>query len=206
MGQSLNITNNIAYNNTQGGFLMDAPSLPQDEDAILYNNIAYGNGIQDLRKSDTLAVQLCDYNFWGDGKFVSGQDNHSLFGDPNCANPDGVIDVNFPEGYSIDQKLAFIRNQIYANFALTSDSRAINAGRIISGYTNDQAGDEAGDDRIWYGTAPDMGALEVALSAVTNLSFLSSSQNSLTFRWSVPLVEGTMQEPTYYENLVRNCT
>ena len=74
---------------------MDAYSLPQDEDAVLYNNIATNNAARDLHRSNELAVNDSDYNLWGDGDFVSGMDQNSLSGNPMFNNSGLVIDTDF---------------------------------------------------------------------------------------------------------------
>jgi len=155
--------NNIAYNNSVYGFFMDAPNLPQEEDAVLYNNIAANNTNRDVKGSygsDPSSFNDSDYNFWADGLFVSEMDEHSLSGDPMFNNPDLVVDTNFGVGWSIDQKLEYIRNQVKEKFSLKPESPAINNGTIIPGYHNPEPGDNSGDKKAWYGTAPDIGAYE----------------------------------------------
>ena len=160
--------NNIAYNNSHSGFIMDAPSLPQDEDGILYNNIATNNSVRDLYRSNDLAVNDSDYNLWGDGNFVLGMDEHSLSGDPLFNNLGLVIDTNFGAGWSIDEKLEYIRSQVREKFSLQAGSQAIDNGTIIPGYHCAVAGAHSGEGcREWYGSAPDIGAYEYEGSAVT---------------------------------------
>ena len=146
---------NLAYNNAGGGFLMDAPSLPQNEDAILYNNIAVNNGVYDLRKSNDLAVNDSDYNWWGDGVFVAGMDAHSRSGDPQFANPDLVVDTTFGADWSIEQKLEYIRAQVREKFRLQASSLAVDHGRIVSGYHCTTAGahpEERSARMVWNGS------------------------------------------------------
>lgn len=190
---------NIAYNNAAGGFFMDAPSLPQNEDAVLYNNIAANNGVSDLRKSNDLAVNDSDYNWWGDGRFVVGMDAHSLSGDPQFNNSGLVVDTTFGAGWSIDQKLEYVQSQVKEKFRLQASSSAVDHGRLISGYHCSMAGDHPEEGlQEWYGNAPDMGVYETALSAIVDLSVSGTSQNSVTVAWTAP--GGlTYRTPTQYD-------
>jgi len=95
--------NNIAYDNTGHGFDVAVT------DAILINNIAHENG------GDAVAglPLLVDYNYWGDGAFVTDHDLHSISdthdadGNPrpaddqapgfvNIEDLDVVTDLNLP--------------------------------------------------------------------------------------------------------------
>jgi len=189
---------NLAFGCTRYGLFMDAPSLPQDEDAVLYNNLAYGNETLDLRVSNNLAVQKCDYNFWADAGFVENMDEHSLSGDPLLNDPDLVINIVFESGWSIDQKLGYIRDQVRHKFRLRPGSQATDSGMVIPGYHNASAGDEAGDGQVWYGSAPDIGAFEVVLAAIADVSVHSTSRNSVTIAWTPPDQE-VYRRPTYYD-------
>jgi len=51
------------------------------------------SGVIDLRWTNDLVVQECDYNLWGDGNFVVGMDVHSLSGNPMFNNPRLVVDT-----------------------------------------------------------------------------------------------------------------
>jgi cysteine-rich repeat protein/parallel beta-helix repeat protein len=156
--------NNIAYSNglsasnMHSGFVMDA-HIPQDEDAILYNNIATDNFHYDLFSTYNGAINDSDYNFWGDGVFVVGMDANSLSGNAMFNNPGLVIDTNYGVGWTIDEKLEHIRSQVRDKFSLQAGSTAIDAGILVPGYHCVTAG-ATGDCVTWYGTAPDMGAYE----------------------------------------------
>ena len=105
----------LAFNNLSSGIDARSSTTP-----LFYNNTAYGNGgngistgapgtcgtflanvsfqnEHDLYDAGTPA--LSDYNCWGDGNQVPGQDSHSISGDPRFADPDdpGVeLDLNAP--------------------------------------------------------------------------------------------------------------
>jgi len=195
--------NNIAYKNDVYGFFMDAPNLPQEEDAVLYNNIAANNANWDVKGSYGSAPSSfndSDYNLWADGRFVSEMDEHSLSGDPLFNNPDLVVDTNFGVGWSIDQKLEYIRNQVKEKFSLKPESPAINNGTIIPGYHCSTAGAHPGEDcREWYGTAPDIGAYEYTETTflygdVSGNGSISATDASLAARYSVGLIELTPEQ------------
>ena len=58
---------------------------------------------------------------------------------------------------------------------------------------------DAGDGMVWYGSAPDIGACEYVLNAVTDLSVSSTSQNSATLSWTVPGDDGLASNPGRYD-------
>jgi len=153
--------NNIAYNNGRNGLTMDAPSLPQEEDAILYNNIAANNANHDLGRSNDLAVDNSDYNLWADGNFISGMDAHSLSGDPMFIDSGLVVDTNFGIGWTIEEKLEHVRIQVKSYYSLASGSQLIDNGTYVAGYHCSTPGAHSGSNcREWYGNAPDIGAFE----------------------------------------------
>jgi len=127
-------------------------------------------------------------------------DEHSLSGDPLFNNPDLVVDTNFGVGWSIDQKLEYIRNQVKEKFSLKPESPAINNGTIIPGYHCSTAGAHPGEDcREWYGTAPDIGAYEYTETTflygdVSGNGSISATDASLAARYSVGLIELTPEQ------------
>ncbi|MFH1425340.1 MAG: S8 family serine peptidase [archaeon] len=158
--------NNLAYGNgygtpenTKSGFVMDFPGGDPDEDAVLKNNIGADNSYRDIYNNNGDSVNESDYNFWADGNFVAGMDVNSLSGDVMFNSSYMGIDLNFGVGWTIEQKLDYVRGQVREIFSLRSGSGAIDAGALIEGYHCDSAG-EVGDCRTWYGLAPDMGAFE----------------------------------------------
>ena len=182
--------NNTAYNN-RNGFFMDAPALPQDEDAILYNNIASGNSYRDLRRSNDLAVNYSNFNLWGDGLFVPGMDENSLSGDPGFNNPSLVVDTTFEAGWTIEQKMEHLRGQIRDKFSLGQGSQAIDNGFLIAGYHCATAGpDPLGNCREWSGLAPDIGPIEFSGSSCVDTTALLShisnwEQGSITMPYLI---------------------
>ena len=79
---------------------------------------------------------------------------------PDWPNKTNSINTTFPGGYTIDQKLAFIRDQVITKFSLDSDSPCIDAGHVISGFHEATAGEENEYGIAWLGNNPDMGAVE----------------------------------------------
>ena len=84
-------------------------------------------------------------------------------------------------------------------FQLRAGSCAVDRGMIIPGYHCSTAGAHPDESlREWYGSAPDIGAYEVALSAITDLSVSGASQNSVSLAWTVP-GGSTYRKPTQYD-------
>ena len=116
------------------------------------NNLAAFNG-----QSDSQACPDCSHNWAEDGS--SGDAN--LSGDPRLVDENAVIDTNFPLQATIEQKLAYLRDQIKAAYSLRTGSPAIDAGMVIPGYHCVSAGAHPSENCVeWYGTAPDIGPFE----------------------------------------------
>ena len=199
--------NNISYK-CRSGFAFGLGSqydltFPGFEEVYLRNNIALGGTTHDFYYAHSGWTDS-DYNFIGNADDYSGQqgvglDLHSLTGDPGLVNKDVVIDTDFDPDWTVAQKLEFIRNQVRTAFCPLKGSVLVEAGVIIDGYHNPNPGDNAGSGKVWYGSAPDIGACEIALSDIADLVVSSTSQNSVTFTWTVPVDEGIMREPTRYD-------
>lgn len=80
--------NNIAYGCGRNGFYFDRPS---NTPRIVKNNISFNNNKSNGNFTDIRAANnanlISDYNFWSDNHFISNQDVHSKFGDPQFSNP-----------------------------------------------------------------------------------------------------------------------
>lgn len=144
-----------------------------------------------------------DYNFIGDATDFAamqalGYDLNSHSGTPNLFNPTGVVSVPpvdgaWPAGIdTIEEKLTYVRNQVYANFTPTSAADLINHGVVVTGVHNAIAGD--GSLRDWYGSAPDIGGVETGTgggtipdqaAGPTPADDAIDQENSLTLSWSM---------------------
>ncbi len=211
------LSNTIYYNSYPEGSYAFAIGNDQsyDYDAncpkmLVYNNIiAYaGNAVQEYVCSTGGTISTTwldsDYNRLHDSTCLTtvkawGTDSHSTAGTIHLANPDGKISKVFQSGWTLAQKMTYIRNQVYANFAPAAVTPAtlIDKGHLISGYYNPTAGAE-GALRAWYGAASDLGASEVALPAITDLLVSGTAQNSVSFTWTAP-GGSTYRQPTQYD-------
>jgi len=125
----------------------------------VHNNISYANNTSGLISRPELTsgcVSNC-LNNWigGDPRFYST----APFKDSN-----GNISVVFPSNLTtIAQKAAWMKDQFKNAFSLQSTSAAIDAG-VPASYTNPVTG--LGVSVQYYGSAPDMGALEYQVGQV----------------------------------------
>jgi len=137
--------NNLAVGNGDKGF--------EGAGNQFKNNIGYDNTSSDINSS---SCPDCSNNISGDGSF-------GTTGDPGLADStpfqdeEGTITVTFPEGLTIAQKVAWIKDQFSTAFTPVSSSIAIDAGVAVS-YTDPITGDTT--NRSYYGDAPDIGAYE----------------------------------------------
>lgn len=183
--------NNLAYNSGECGLSLGTgegyiTSYPGFDKTYLRNNIAVDNATDMYCGGPS--VTDSDYNFFSQAENINdgGLDVHSLTGDPELANKEVVIDTNLDPSWTIEQKLEHIRSQVKAAFSLATGSPLADAGTIVSGYHNPDAGDASGEGRAWYGIAPDIGAYEVALEDIDDLSVSGVGQNSATITWTAP--------------------
>ena len=189
------LSNNLVYNNTKFPEGADGISISDD------TNIAANSANYDFRNVGGSSVQICDYNLWGDGDFVSGMDEHSLSGDPEFDNPTLVIDTDFRPEWTLEEKLEHIRSQVRQKFSLSSDSQAIDSGTIIEGYHCATAG-ETGDCVTWYGAAPDIGAYEYTEEApfiygdVNGNGEVTAPDAAMAARYAVGLIDLTPEQIT----------
>ena len=111
--------NNVAYNNIGRGFDV----TDEITDGILINNIADNNGSDDAFAAGTpLRV---NYNYWGDGGFVSGHDANSL-SDATAVNAEpGFNNPDTPSVVTDTSRSNFAHAR---GFALKSNSDCVNVG------------------------------------------------------------------------------
>jgi hypothetical protein len=181
----LHLYNTLIYGNGEEGLRFIAPGAVITEPvySTVVNNIIAGNGYNPpyyhgVWSAGAMNVVDADHNLYYQNKL----DNVGLHSDTNIVTSDPLfVDVGSN------------------NFHLQSGSPAIDAGIVIDGYHNPNPGDNAGDGKVWYGSAPDIGAYEVALSAIADLLVSGTSQNSVTLAWTVPGGEGLARRPTHYD-------
>ncbi len=89
---------------------------------------------------------------------TEGCDGNSLTGTHGVVDEDYAITTDFSGLTTIEQKLAYIRDQATANFSLAVGSPLIDTGVVVNGFHNAAAG--AGALRDWYDDDPDIGAYE----------------------------------------------
>jgi hypothetical protein len=128
-----------------------------------------------------------------------GEDANSLSGEGGIADPNSVIDTTFAPGWTIEQRIQHVRSQVRGAFSPLTGSILVDAGVIVDGYHNVCPGDDAADKRPWFGAAPDIGACEITLADIDNLSVSSTSRNSVTLTWAVPNSQGYTRQPTEYD-------
>jgi len=202
------IYGNLAYNGGGGrGFSLGNYAdltYPGFEKVYLRNNIGLDNYRNDIR--GMVAGQIdSDYNFWSNADNLAtlqsiGQDAHSLTGDAGLVNKTAVIDTAFGADWTIEQKLAHIRSQVKAAFSPLEESILVDAGVIIDGYHNPHPGEQPGDRKDWYGSAPDIGVYEYAPQGiilygdVSEDSEISAYDAALTAQASVEIIALTAEQ------------
>jgi hypothetical protein len=183
------VYHNTAYNHRTGLSVADeveadAPILSQ---YFIRNNVLAdnrGGENSDLFGWSGYEETDSDYNYLSLATNLTnlqavGLDDNSTTGDPlGLTSPDTALDLDFPDGYTIEQKLAYLRAQVQANFAPTAAGNLIDGGVVIAGYHNAEAGD--GPLHDWYGAAPDLGAYEYVGSVVPGQATAPSPANAAT--------------------------
>ena len=159
------IYGNLAYSGLVGFNLGTNynTSYPGYGQVYLRDNIALDNVNNDINPVSN--IYDSDYNFFSNaGNLASmqgfGRDLHSLTGNPGVVNKNVVVNINFGVGWTLQQKLDYIRNQVNSFFSLAPESQLINNGIIVSGYHCPTAGANPSGCREWYGNAPDIGVYE----------------------------------------------
>jgi parallel beta-helix repeat protein len=158
---------NLAFNGGSFGYSLGGSFTPYSGFEVfrLRNNIALDQAGAEIHGAQTSWTDS-DYNFISDANELAelqanGLDAHSITGDAQLGNPAAVIDTNFEDSWTIEQKLEHIRAQVRAAFC-PSGSNLINQGTQIIGYHNSGPGDHTGENaQSWYGTAPDIGPCEL---------------------------------------------
>lgn len=163
--------NNTCFNNGGYGIFVDADGqriATAQFGHIILNNICKRNfpdglgGFQNMGQHDWAVIAIADRNCvaggWAHPSAIP-QGANSIAVDPQFANDalvggQLVINTTFPDGLTIPQKMAFIRDQVAAKLRLLTTSPCKNTGVVIPGITDEDA----------IGAAPvgvpDMGALE----------------------------------------------
>jgi len=194
-----------------------------------YNNIAYNCGvsfylshsIQDIGPNIKLRNNISLYpgekhiNF---GTDVEG--NYVIDSDYNVFFP--IAEDNFfiytPEAWGLVHRtnMSFSEWQALSIPGSTFDTHSIVADPLFVDPENGdfrlQAGSPAidvgidvgstqgyGGNAIPQGSAPDIGAYEYTLSAIADLAISGTSQNSVTFAWTVPVDDGLAGKPGRYD-------
>jgi PKD repeat protein len=110
-----------------------------------------------------------------------------------------TFNLDFPADWSVAMKVAYLKSRVREAFSPAEGSPLVDAGIVIDGYHNPNPGEHPGENcREWYGAAPDIGAYEVALRDINDLSVLGTSQNSVTITWTA-VGGGNYREPTRYD-------
>jgi hypothetical protein len=182
-GAELHLYNSVIYGNGEEGlrFLLNGPPMTEPVYSTVINTIIAENGYNSpyynaVWVAGAMNVVDADHNLYYHNKVG----NLGLHSDTNIVTSDPLfvdLDAN--------------------DFHLQSGSPAIDAGIVIDGHHNASSG--SGPLKDWYGAAPDIGAYEIALSAIADLSVSGTSQNSVTLAWTVPGDEGIIREPTRYD-------
>jgi len=165
------VCNNVAVGGGKAGFLWGVTydrTPACYEKACLRNNVALRNNGHDFaaERGRWADYTDSDYNFISDPEGLAAlrgirQDLHSLQGaDAGLGDRAPVVDTAFQPGWTIRQKLEHIRKQVREAFTPRPGSPLVNAGTVVAGCHNPDAGDASGDGRAWYGKAPDIGAME----------------------------------------------
>ncbi len=197
---------NLAYNGS-GGIMLGGTQYDTDypgyTKSYMRNNVLLDQATSDIYGASDGYIDS-DYNFIDNASNFAtmqnlGQDAHSITGDPGLVDKTVVIDTEFDSEWTLEQKLEHIRSQIRSAFRPLEGSILADAGTVVSGYHNPVPGDDGGDGRVWFGAAPDIGAVEVVLPAITDLSVSGTSRNSVTLAWTVPSEAGYTRRPTSYD-------
>jgi len=195
-------------------------------EVVFYNNVAYNckysfffnavyrddNGPKIVFKNNISISPVDQHIYFGS---VTTEDNYSLDSDYNLFYPDILEGFGFKgKGYAGNNNFAgwqalsrsgctfdphsIIADPLFvdpqnANFAAANNSLAIDAG-IDVGLTQDFQGKP-----VPQGSAPDIGAYEFTLNAVTDLAVSGTSQNSVTFSWTMPSDDGLASMPSRYD-------
>lgn len=190
-GNETHIYNCTIANNGENGILVSSDLTGQSAlHSNVVNCIIYGNGTGTNVYNPIVVYAAAPSK---DASWMVVDCEHNLFyGNDNNANLVGV----HSNTNALWTDPCFVAVD---DFHLQSTSPAIDAGIVVVGYHNSNPGDNAGDGKAWYGSAPDVGAYEVALSAITDLSVSGTSQNSMTLVWTVPSDQGLMRKPSHYD-------
>jgi hypothetical protein len=164
------IHNLAAHNNDElkRGIQISPTNLARSEDYEVFNNLSAFNPSFDFLITGNPAVRPDIRNNWVEDSNLG--DEFPSFGDPMIVDStfDGEsIDVNFPEGSSNEEKLAFIRDQSRQALSPKPGSPLIDAGKLVPGLHCTTADDSATPPAVtatcrhWLGLAPDIGPYEV---------------------------------------------
>lgn len=142
------VYNNTSFNNRWFGFWLEAVRATAGGARVL-NNICNGNTQGDLGALPASRIVELDYNV------VSDANNHNWARPPGpngfvgmtagFTNPELTIDVNFPAGATIPQKLEYIRSQVHSKLRLKIGCLCVDSGVEIPGVTEGHLGN--GPDR-----------------------------------------------------------
>jgi len=194
------LIDNLGYNGGLFGFSLGSgyTTYPGFERIYLRNNVALDNALHDFAGGRRDWVDS-DYNFISDADDLAdmrdiGQDVHSLTGDPQLANKHVVIDTHFDPTWSVEKKLAYIRDQVKVAFKPLSESNLIDAGTLIDGYHHFTPGEHPGERVIWYGDDPDIGPYEYVPVGGPELALQGTpGDEAIRLTW---LVTGTLPAST----------
>ncbi len=150
------IYNNVAYN-CGDGFNFGTTFSTGDgwTKLVLKNNFALDNAGEDFNGSYDSSKLESDYNYIGNtsnynGLQAEGLDLNSLTGSIDIPTGSVTIDTVLSPAWTIETKLAYIRNQVSALFTPIAGSDLIDAGTDIY-------------DIDFNGAAPDIGAYETGV-------------------------------------------
>ncbi|NOT02893.1 MAG: hypothetical protein HOP29_20015, partial [Phycisphaerales bacterium] len=133
------VFNNTVYANIEWFGIWNEANRANASGAEYHNNLGVENATINSRGDIGADGQVSILVF--DNNAVSDENDHNWARDvgpegfinvnPMFADPDFVMDTNFPAGSSIPQKLAFIRDQVYTALRLLPTSPLVDQGTFV---------------------------------------------------------------------------
>jgi hypothetical protein len=176
----------------------------------LFNSVVYGNGENDVAFRSTTIVATPVYSRIFN-TIIAGSGSNGILVEGTAVN---VVDASnnlyyqnasansglHSDTWSISGQDPLLVDPASGLFQLLSGSPAVDHGLIISGYHCSTAGDHPDQNlHQWYGSAPDIGAYEVALSPIVDLAVTGTGPDSISLVWTVPGDPLLMRKPTAYD-------